>query len=139
VKIGPHNTSPPRLRQIADDLRTEGWHGFAGTIDQVADERERAMARPATAQPTDQDDLAAIQILRGEVDSLRAQRDLLDRQNAALKQHGPQSLHQRLVSLSSDAVRRLEEFIEFGMLPWVSAGGGSEVTNDSERGGARDV
>jgi hypothetical protein len=35
---GPHSTSPERLRQIAEDLRSEGWYTIAGTISQVADE-----------------------------------------------------------------------------------------------------
>ena len=37
----PHDTSPPRLRQIAESLSLEGWHTWAGTIDQVATEIER--------------------------------------------------------------------------------------------------
>jgi hypothetical protein len=35
-----HNTTPERLRQIAEDLRSEGWYTIAGTIAQVADEKE---------------------------------------------------------------------------------------------------
>jgi len=49
---GPHDTSPPRLRQIAEDLSAEGWHTWAGTISQVADEleeRERRDIRTAAA------------------------------------------------------------------------------------------
>ncbi len=41
---GPHDTSPPRLRQIAEDLSAEGWHTIAGTIWQVADEKEQCMS-----------------------------------------------------------------------------------------------
>lgn len=39
---GPHDTSVPRLRQIAEDLSAEGWHTIAGTISQVADEKEHS-------------------------------------------------------------------------------------------------
>ena len=42
---GPHDTSPPRLRQIAEDLSAEGWHTWAGTIAQVADEIEAISKR----------------------------------------------------------------------------------------------
>jgi hypothetical protein len=38
---GPHDTSPPRLRQIAEDLQAEGWYTIAGTIWQVAEEKEQ--------------------------------------------------------------------------------------------------
>lgn len=41
---GPHNTSPGRLRQIAEDLSAEGWHTIAGTIAQVADEKTQLLA-----------------------------------------------------------------------------------------------
>ena len=45
---GPHDTSPDRLRQIAEDLSAEGWHTIAATISQVADEKERS--RPTRCQ-----------------------------------------------------------------------------------------
>jgi hypothetical protein len=40
---GPHDTSPARLRQIAEDLRSEGWYTIAGTIAQLADELAELM------------------------------------------------------------------------------------------------
>jgi len=47
----PHDTSIPRLRQIAEDLSDEGWHTWAGTVSQVADElEERAMVSKTAAE-----------------------------------------------------------------------------------------
>lgn len=40
---GPHDTSPARLRQIAEDLHSEGWYTIAGTIDQLAGELAELM------------------------------------------------------------------------------------------------